>query len=518
MTIAAARAAAIAALLLVALPAATLAATAPAAPRSSAAVTALLDRADMLMAWPTHGVITLEYKGRLTRESHFEHPHATRTYESLRRVYVASPERIRQDFSTWVAGDTVLGVETTLLIKGHVLHRDDETAPWVALTGREAAMATRFVRGATPALALADAREHAARATIAGAGGKAPALSWPDSTGRVWTLHFDGTNAAPVSFESATANDWEGDIADSTVFGPDRPSAGFWASQSLHTRTHETDDGWWLDETLQSAEWHSAPTNAYEAVNGPRVEEVMPAPAAGVADSVPVLVPLAPHVWAVELPDADTRSVVMEFADHLVVLDASAGSRQGEAILATIHAKLPRKPVRFVAFSHYHPDYTGGLRPFLADSIKVLCAPGNADYVREIAARRFTRHPDRLELMQRRSKGGWIPQLELLGTPVWTHADSANELRVIDIGTRSNHTDSYLVFVLPRDGIVFEGDLGFFTRGGKRVASRRARGLVLALDAAGVKCERVVQGWPVKGNASEIKMRELRELVAPQRP
>jgi hypothetical protein len=93
-----------------------------------------------------------------------------------------------------------------------------------------------------------------------------------------------------------------------------------------------------------------------------------------------------------------------------------------------------------------------------------------------------------------------------------------NELRVIDIGARSNHTDSYLVFVLPRDGIVFEGDLGFFTRGGKRVASRRARGLILALDAAGVKCERVVQGWPVKGNASEIPMRELRELVAPLQP
>ena len=50
------------------------------------------------------------------------------------------------------------------------------------------------------------------------------------------------------------------------------------------------------------------------------------------------------------------------------------------------------------------------------------------------------------------------------------------------------------------------------------MASRRARGLIQALDAAGVKCERVVQGWPVKGNASEIKMRELRELVAPLQP
>lgn len=514
MILAAARAAAIAAGMLVGVAASALAAAnAPAVPNAD--VTRLLDRAGVLMAWPTHGVITLEYKGRLTREGHFEHPHATRTYESLRRVYVASPERIRQDFSTWVAGDTVLGVETTLLINGHVLHRDDETAPWVALNGREAAMAARFVRGATPALALGDAREHAARATITGAGGRSPALSWPDSTGRVWTLHFDGTNAAPVVLESATANDWEGDIADSTVFGPDRASAGFWAAQSVHTRTHEADDGWWLDETLQGAQWHNAPTNPYEAVNGPRVEEVMPAPVVAVADPMPVLAPLAPHVWAIELPDADTRSVVMEFAGHLVVLDASAGSRQGEAILATIRAHLPRKPIRFVAFSHYHPDYSGGLRPFLADSITILCAPGNADDVREIAARRFTRRPDRLE---RRSHGAWTPRLELLGTPVWTDADSVNELRVIDIGARSNHTDSYLVFVLPRDGIVFEGDLGFFTRGGKRVASRRARGLVLALDAAGVKCERVVQGWPVRGNASEIKMRELRELVGPQQP
>ena len=490
-------------------------AAAPAAAVAGTSAVRLLDRADMLMAWPRHGVVTLEYRGQLTRESHYERPHATRTLEALRRVYVAPGDRIRQDFSTWVAGDTVLAVETTLLINGHVLHRDDETAPWLELRGRRAAMAARFVRGVAPALLLADARRHVANAALTRAGSADPALAWADTSGRVWTLHFDGSNAAPTLFESAAANDWEGDIADSTVFGADRASAGLWVAQTLHTRTHESDDGWWLDERLQSVDWHESPANAYESVNGPRGEEVMPAPAEALPDTVPALLPLAPHVWALELRDADTRSLLVEFADHLVVLDASAGSRQGEALLATIRAQGPKKPVRLVAFSHYHPDYTGGLRPFLADSIPVLCAPGNAGYVREIAARRFTRRPDRLE---RRSHGRYVPQLQELAPGGWTAADSLNELRVIDIGRTSQHTDSYLVFVLPRAGIVFEGDLGYFTRNGKLVASRRARGLVAALDASGVRCDRVIQGWPVQGNAREITYRTLRELAAPNQP
>ena len=481
---------------------------------AAATPTQVLDHTDALLAWPKHGVTTLEYHGHLRLEGHFTHPHETRTYETLRRVFIAPPDRIRQDFSTWVTGDTVLSVETTLLLGDHVIKRDDEHAPWLELHGRDAAMAARAVRSVTPALVLADARRHLARVQLTSAKGTQK-LAWPDTTGRMWTLRVDEASGLPLGHESMIANDWEGDIGDSTVYGHGRASAGMWAAATLHTRTHEADSGWWLDEELADLTWHEGATNAYENVTAPLRSEVIEAPEPARPDTIPHLVLLAPHTWAIELRDADTRSLVMEFADHLIVLDASAGSRQGEAILATIRAQLPKKPVRLVAFSHYHPDYTGGLRPFLADSVKVLCAPGNAGYVREIAARRFVQQPDRLE---RRSHGTWAPQLELLGAPIWTHADSLNELRVLDIGARSHHTDSYLVFLLPRAGILFEGDLGFFKRDGKLVASRRASGLVEALEASGVPVTRVIQGWPVNGNAAEIKYPELRSLVAPQQP
>jgi len=65
-------------------------------------------------------------------------------------------------------------------------------------------------------------------------------------------------------------------------------------------------------------------------------------------------------------------------------------------LMPALRARFPGKRVRFVSFSHYHPDYTGGLRPFLADSAEVVCAGANMPFVDEVAHLNFSVTPDRL--------------------------------------------------------------------------------------------------------------------------
>jgi len=52
------------------------------------------------------------------------------------------------------------------------------------------------------------------------------------------------------------------------------------------------------------------------------------------------------------------------------------------------------------------------------------------------------------------------------------------------------------------------------TNGGALRASRRAEGLLRALDEAGIRPATVVQSWPVNGNAVSVPFATLRALVA----
>jgi len=235
------------------------------------------------------------------------------------------------------------------------------------------------------------------------------------------------------------------------------------------------------------------------------------AAAAPVADTTARVTALAPGAWAVELPDADTRSLAVEFSDHLVLLETSCDNIHGERLRAALRARFPGKRVRFVSFSHYHPDYTGGLRPFLADSAEVVCAGANMPFVDEVAHLNFSVTPDRL---WRVFPGGFTPRIDTLEAGRWRHADATNELVAIDIGALSHHTDHYLVFWLPRQRLLFEGDLGFVTVDGALRASRRAEGLLQAVDEAKIVPRTVAQSWPVNGNAASVPFETLRALVA----
>ena len=85
----------------------------------------------------------------------------------------------------------------------------------------------------------------------------------------------------------------------------------------------------------------------------------------------------------------------------------------------------------------------------------------------------------------------------------------------IDIGAQSHHTDEYVVFWLPRQRLLFQGDLGWFgPDDAPRAGGRRARGLLQAIDERNLPVETLLQGWPVLGSG-RLPLQRLRELLAP---
>jgi glyoxylase-like metal-dependent hydrolase (beta-lactamase superfamily II) len=211
-------------------------------------------------------------------------------------------------------------------------------------------------------------------------------------------------------------------------------------------------------------------------------------------------------VHEVTLPDADSRSLAIEFADHLVLCETSLDNAAGERLLAALDQHLPGKPVRYVLFGHYHPHYTGGLRPVMARGATVVAPPLGAAFAREIAERPFHNPPDAL------AASGRTPVIEsFVGERTFRDAD--NELVAIDIGADSHHTVEYVVFWLPRQRLLFEGDIGWYGEpSAPRASGNRARGLLHAIDARGLPVETLVQAWPTTA-AATLPLAELRALL-----
>lgn len=216
---------------------------------------------------------------------------------------------------------------------------------------------------------------------------------------------------------------------------------------------------------------------------------------------------LAPGVHEVVVPDADSRALAVEFADHVVLCETTLDNDAGERLLAALAANLPGKPVRHVLFGHYHPHYTGGLRPVMARGATVTAPPLGAVFAREIAARSFTNPPDALA-----QSGRTVVVEAFRGERRF--ADATNELVAIDIGQDSDHTDEYVVFWLPRQRLLFEGDLGWFAgERGLQAGGSRARGLLRAIDARQLQVETLVQGWPALTTGT-LPMAQFRALLA----
>jgi glyoxylase-like metal-dependent hydrolase (beta-lactamase superfamily II) len=416
---------------------------------------------------------------------------------------VAAPGRARQDWTTWSDEDTTRSVETTFLDGGRVVQRADAHSPWIALAGREAHEAAATIWSSVPALMAA----RAAAANGRGLGGAAVSpfqstFSWPESLGRA-VLDL-GALDEPTVLDLTREDPWRGTLSQATRYFDDTTAAGRAWPGHLLNEGYPADVAWRSDERRIALEEPVALATL-------ALPDSVRAPAPAPRDTTPRVARLARGVWSVELPDADTRSLVLEFADHLVVLETSTDVPHGERLRAAIRARLPGKRIRYVLFGHHHPAYTGGLRAFMADSATVVCAGSNAAYVREIAMWHFTQSPDRLT---RLAPAGFRPRVDTLAAGRWRHADATNELVAIDVGPRSQHTDAYLVFWLPRARLLFEGDLGWFTSDGTLRASRRAAGLLAGIDEAGIRPLTVVQGWPVNGNAASLTLARLRALAA----
>jgi hypothetical protein len=198
---------------------------------------------------------------------------------------------------------------------------------------------------------------------------------------------------------------------------------------------------------------------------------------------------------------------VVEFGDHLAVIEAALSSANVERIVDALKRKWPSKPIRYALFSHHHPHYLGGIRALIAEGATVVTTPGNEAYVRRIAEYSFSLAPDRLA---RHPK-----PVHVLPFPTRIElTDPTNQIVALNIGKRSQHTDEFVLYWLPRQRLLFQAEQGWVTVNDTLRATRRAPTLLEIVKEEKLDVDRLVQSWPMRGEPGIVSMKDLQALVA----
>jgi glyoxylase-like metal-dependent hydrolase (beta-lactamase superfamily II) len=179
------------------------------------------------------------------------------------------------------------------------------------------------------------------------------------------------------------------------------------------------------------------------------------APAAAASAAVPaapavnvVAEEMAPGIWL--LGGQSHHSALVEFSDHLVLIEAPQSEARTLGAIAKARELRPDKPLTTLVTTHHHFDHTAGVRAAIAEGLKVISHAGNSGFFEEMAKRPHTITPDAL------AKNPHAVTVESVDAER-VFKDDAMEMVLYHVAGNP-HSDTMLMVYFPRERLVVEVD------------------------------------------------------------
>ena len=275
-------------------------------------------------------------------------------------------------------------------------------------------------------------------------GKKQNVIAYATADGAQITLYFDAATNLLTKFENLDTDSTAGDVTQEFIYTGYTTVAGVKMPAGRIVRRG--------GETVQELKIADAQINTHPAETAferPQGFEDLPA---NNPTPTPTVTELAKDVYLVQ--DAANGYNVMFVAmnDHILVAEAPLNDGTSKRVMAKIRETVPNKPIKYVVTTHFHDDHSGGVRTYLAEGATLVTTPGNKSYFEKMAASTRTIAPDALALNPR------APSIEVVQNLKKVFTDGQHTVELYDIGA-GPHTKEMLIVYLPKEKIVFQGDL-----------------------------------------------------------
>ena len=301
------------------------------------------------------------------------------------------------------------------------------------------------------------------------------ALSVTDAGGVVFTLFVDRQTHLPSRLEQLVVGSAVGDSVDVLQFSDYRRVGALLLPHRRYER--RVPDVQWEYRTVR-----------FE-LDTPIADSVFAVPS-GLGPTPPPstrVTSLGPDVYLV--PN-NYQSLFVVFDDYVLVLEGGGSSAQTQNTIARIKEVAPGKPIRYVVATHFHQDHLAGLRSFIAEGATIVTTADARAPIEALARVRYRLIPDALDRAPR------APVIEVVERER-TFKDARHEVRLYQVGP-SPHVGQMLIGYLPRERVLFEGDLLDIPNGDAVAGGDDTADFAAKVRALGLTFDRLI---PVHGEA-----------------
>jgi glyoxylase-like metal-dependent hydrolase (beta-lactamase superfamily II) len=257
------------------------------------------------------------------------------------------------------------------------------------------------------------------------------------SAGAEWTMTIDPAGL-PLSTSTRTYHPNLGDVIVTTTFADYQETNGLKLPETI-TGSVDEFTTWETHATRQSIDSDvgdlAAPAGLTARAGAPVPPNV-------------TVQQLAKGVWL--LGGQSHHSALIEFGDHLMLIDAPQSEARTLAVIAKAKQLVPDKSLSELVLTHHHFDHTAGMRAAIYSGLSVITHAGNKEWVDNMARRPHTIQQDMLAKNVSRLN---------LNTVDDEREFTDQSMTVMLYHVAGNpHSDTMLMAYIPRDRIVIQVD------------------------------------------------------------
>jgi glyoxylase-like metal-dependent hydrolase (beta-lactamase superfamily II) len=190
---------------------------------------------------------------------------------------------------------------------------------------------------------------------------------------------------------------------------------------------------------------------------------------------------LGDGLWRLTTGAGSYDSLVIEFKDYVMMLEAGQNIARGSAYIVETRKLVPNKPIRYVMNTHPHSDHTAGLPALVAEGATVITQRNNREFLEGALNTPRTLLDDVLAKNPKRARVEAVSAKKV-------YSDGTRVVEMYHIYP-APHSNGLLVAYIPKEKILFQGDFSV-TPG--QPANDHVKALVPALEKLNLDFDRYI--------------------------